>query len=545
MEAQDSFNLASQAVSDAVAFDNKHNYREARSLYLKAITLFEESMQGEANETKLNVLRNRIAAYKKRAAELEHFLRTQVDAQPIRADDLELEMGLTRKTIEASPATQKTDNRLERIVYGLAAVVVVLALAVIALFVQLQVYIMNSDNVTQSDLEVTNSQLNTVATAVLRLSTSPSEAEGSNDAILELEEMNDGTIMDYSGEIEEIKLALASLNLELDAKADLAAVYTSGVVDDLLQGKADAISTYTADEVDDIISTFSTDMDEMTVELRTISDGMHTLQGEMDLKADSANLHDKNEDVLSVLNVVELLSGVRLNVSVGESFFTEAAELQEDLYIPVEDFSEFQETIAGDIAEVRGNLEGLEQELQLKADSNTVPSRAEVEELSVEVTQLTGLLGSKADAQAVSTLAAEVTNVEEQVMDVATSLDTKLDEEDVVLLIDAAVDEIEPTDLTGLMESIEGALESIDDVENTLDTKVNTADYNVEINNLELLIGDAIPKCSWTNGEREVFADNEGCRDDLLLECAGGVLTKVRMRCGNGRMRRLAGKPLS
>jgi len=353
----------------------------------------------------------------------------------------------------------------------------------------------------------------------------------------------------------------------LQSKADALDTYTADEVDELLLSKAeigntmtreegsqlanmldtkaDAAIVYEKEEVDAIVSTVTTDMDEIRVGLNTVGEGVHALQGEMDLKADSADLHDKNEDVMSVLNVVEVLSGVRLNSTVGESFFTETAVILEDLYIPVDDFSEFQETVTGDIAEVRGNLEGLEQELQLKANSNAVPSRVEVEELSVEVAELSGLIGSKADADAVSTLALEVTTVEEQVSDVATSLDTKLNEEDVILLIDAAVDEIEPTDLTGLMESIQGALDSIDDVESTLDTKVDMADYNVEIDNLEVLIGDSIPKCSWTNGEREVFADNRGCRDDLLLVCTDGVLTKLRMRCGNDRMRRLAGKPLS
>lgn len=225
--AQNSFNLASQTVSDAVAFDNKHSYREAHALYLKAVTLFESSMDAELNETKLNVLKNRITAYKKRAAELDSFLKVQRSSNdPVRINDLEVAMGVTQKTIDATApvAGQATEARLERMVYALGAVVGILLVAVVVTFTMLQIHVAENADL-NSELEVTQAHLSTVASSVLRLSTAPSGAAQSDDTLFtELENMNSGMTMDFSAEIEEVKLGLVSMNSHIDAKVDLSAM---------------------------------------------------------------------------------------------------------------------------------------------------------------------------------------------------------------------------------------------------------------------------------------------------------------------------------
>lgn len=554
---QDSFNLASQAVSDAVAFDNKHNYREAHDLYLKAVTLFEQSMDAEANETKLNVLKNRIAAYKKRATELDSFLKEQTvsNAHPIRVNDLEVEMGITKKTIDSSPAAA-TDTRLERMVYALGVVVGVLLVAVVAMFAMLQVHIAENADL-NTELEVTQNHLSTVAASVMRLSSAPADeastAQSVESLFNELENMNSGVTLDYAAEIAEVKLGLTSMSLLVDAKADLSTVESlasqvetnwmnvdssigdlSSSMTVLESAKADAAEVYGKSEIEAVLNQvdlrlssevsglagtmndFSGTLvalgDDLTTLGTTSADALHdleasfsgvvlqlhedvqTLESGLETKANSDDVRTKQEALLSVINVVEVLSGTTMDLTVAETFFTEEASHQVDLSHL--GFADFEETINEDLAEVREDVDSLE---------------ADMDE--------------------------SVRSIEEQLASLVTLVNAQPDEDRVGEMIALAVEDL---DIAGILASVAAALEAADSVDGRVDDldallAENEAAYNVIFEDLDskmLQLGDSIHpvQCSF-NGRREIFAGNSGCSDDMIVHCSDGFLHTLQVRC--------------
>jgi hypothetical protein len=588
-DLQDSFNLASKAVSDAVEYDNKHNYKEAHALYLKAVGLFEDSVEAECNETKLNVLRNRIAAYKKRAAELDSFLKSNpTSSHTVRMNDIELEMGVTKKVSDAGQSkTKANEDRLERMVYGLGVLVGVLLVSVIGMFAMLQVHIANtSDYATNNELEVTQEHLNTVANAVLRMSTA-SEVQSGEAVFNNIEDINTGEVKDFTAEIEGLKVELSSVKAVLDAKADSTSVYNIESIDSfissmmtkaeaaelttVLQTKADAVNVNEGLEgvetlLNQVDLRLSSELSGISGIVNDLSDAVGALNGEieivgttsttaihdleasfsgvvlelhngfkaledtLELKVNSNDVYTKRQNLLSVINTVGILSGTTIDDTVARTFFTEEADLEIDLSISAVDFAHFEEQVIEDLAEVRSEVEGLEENLELKADANAVASN------TANMREFSGILEGKVDAAVVDDLSERLGHVREEIED---AVATSIDQEEVAEMISKAV---EALDISSILASIEAVVANLEEEEVTrmeeMSSKVDEDAYNLKIEDLEnkmAELSDSITDpvaCSWS-GTREVFADNRGCKDDLLLTCENGVVTTLRMRCGN------------
>lgn len=429
-------------------------------------------------------------------------------------------------------------------VYALGAVVGILLVAVVATFTMLQIHVAENADL-NSELEVTQAHLSTVASSVLRLSTAPSGAAQSDDALFtELENMNSGMTMDFSAEIEEVKLGLVSMNSHIDAKVDLSAMESLASqmetnwmnMEVLVNTKADATEVYGKSEADTVLNQvdlrlsselsglagtmndFSETLDALEQDLATLgttsADAVHDLEASfsgvvlelhedvqalesgMQLKADSDGVLSKQQALLSVINVVEVLSGTTMDATVAETFFTEEANLSLDLSHL--DFAEFEDSVNEDFAEVREDVESLEADMDESARS-----------------------------------------IEEQLASLVTLIDGKLDEEQVGTMIDVAVEDL---DIAGILASITVAVQAAASIDARVDN-LNAA-YNIVFEGYNVVFEDMDTKiqelddsivsieCSWT-GHREIFAGNTGCRDDLIISCANGVVTELRMRCGN------------
>lgn len=49
--------------------------------------------------------------------------------------------------------------------------------------------------------------------------------------------------------------------------------------------------------------------------------------------------------------------------------------------------------------------------------------------------------------------------------------------------------------------------------------------------NLESVPADVIP-CAW-DGNRTICGDCSDCHDDVVITCSGGIVTNIKMSCGN------------
>jgi len=374
----------------------------------------------------------------------------------------------------------------------------------------------DDDYVTSSELEAVQTNLEIVGQSVWRLSNTPSDTQDSPELVFDdLESINSGDAMDYMAEIDELKLAMADVNQALDTKAEQGSVYTTAAMDGFLEGKADVALTYTMDDVDGLVagaltraegdalaelvdtkadaeSTYTrAEVDQLAGNMLTRSEG-EELATLLDGKADAADVNNKQENLLAVVNIVEVLSGERLEDAVATTFFTEDVDLELDLALSPVDFANFEEAITEDLAEVRGEVEGLEEDLVLKADASVM----------------------------------------------AAALEEKVDEEAVSGLVD---DALTVYDIPGLQAAILLAQEQLGSLEDEVALKGDAEEIAGQISVLDQMVSDVkldlsnLPEpihCAWS-GKRTTHGEQSSCSDDLEIYCENNLITLVRMKCDN------------
>jgi hypothetical protein len=358
-------------------------------------------------------------------------------------------------------------------VYGLGVLVGVLLMSVIALFVLLHVHIANtSDYVTTNELEVTQANLNTVANAVLRMSTSDAslEAKSGDTVFNDLDSIISGDVQDFTAEMEELKVQLASVHAVLDAKADHASVYTIESIDAFvssLMTKAEA-------------ALLSSNLGEGLAQVKEGLGRVETRLNEVDQRLSSAfsgisgSVNDLSETVGSLSGEVETVG-------------TTSADAVQNLE------TSFSDVVLKLFQELSTDVEALEKGMVLKADAEVV-------------TLLSEMLKGKASEASVEALKGNLGHVGGDVEEIAALLQTKVNGSQAAAMI---ADAVKGLNMPSLLASISAVVAELDAEEAARikedNLKVSNVAYTLKMADLDGKISKmpAPIICTWI-GTREV-----------------------------------------